>query len=96
MQSFEGVIRLFPCWNKKSDASFTNLRADGAFLVSAELKNEKISSIKIKSLKGRVCNVESSDVKSVIRESDNKEIEIKRNGNIVSFETEENETYLLS
>ena len=34
MQSFEGVIRLFPCWNKKSDASFTNLRADGAFLVS--------------------------------------------------------------
>lgn len=95
MQSYEGVIRFFPCWNKKSDASFTNLRADGAFLVSAELKDEKISSKKIKSLKGRVCNVESSDVKSVIRESDNKEIEFKRSGNVISFETEENETYNL-
>ena len=95
MQSFEGVIRLFPCWNKKSNASFTNLRADGAFLVSAKLKDEKISAIRIKSLKGRPCNVESSDVKSVIRESDNKEIEFKRNSNIISFETKENETYNL-
>ena len=95
LQSFEGVIRLFPCWNKKSNASFTNLRADGAFLVSAELKDEEISSIKIQSLKGRVCNVESGNIKSVVRQSDNKEIEFKRNGNIISFETEENETYLL-
>jgi hypothetical protein len=96
LQSFEGVIRLFPCWNKKSDASFTNLRADGAFLVSAELKDEEISSIKIQSLKGRVCNVESGNIKSVVRQSDNKEIEFKRNGDIISFETQENETYLLS
>ena len=95
MQSFEGVIRLFPCWSKASDASFTNLRADGAFLVSAELKNEKISSIKIKSLKGRRCNVEISDIKAVVRESDSKEIEFKRKGNIITFETQENETYNL-
>lgn len=95
MQSYEGVIRLFPCWNKKSNASFTNLRADGAFLVSAELKNEKISAIKITSLKGRTCNVDFNSIKSIIRESDNKEIEFKRNGNVVSFETQENETYNL-
>ena len=95
MQSYEGVIRLFPCWNKKSVASFTNLRADGAFLVSAELKNEKISSIKIKSFKGRTCNVEIVDIKAVVRQSDNKEIEFKRNGNIISFETQENEVYNL-
>ena len=95
MQSYEGVIRLFPCWNKKSVASFENLRADGAFLVSAELKNEKISSIKIKSLKGRACNVEIVDIKAVVRQSDNKEIEFRRNGNIISFETQENEVYNL-
>ncbi|MBO5857949.1 MAG: hypothetical protein J6Q87_06835, partial [Clostridia bacterium] len=95
MQSYEGVIRLFPCWNKKSDASFTNLRADGAFLVSAELKNEKISSIKIKSLKGRNCNVEIEDIKTIVRESDNKKVEFKKNGNIVTFETQENEVYNL-
>ena len=95
LQSYEGVIRLFPCWNKKSDASFINLRADGAFLVSAELKDEKISSLKIRSLKGRICNVESSDIKSVIRETDNKKIEFKRNGNIISFETQPDEAYIL-
>lgn len=95
MQSYEGVIRLFPCWNKKSDASFTNLRADGAFLVSAELKNEKISAIKITSLKGRACNLQSDNIKSVIRESDNKQIEFKKNGDIITFETQENETYNL-
>ena len=95
MQSYEGIIRLFPCWNKKSNASFTNLRADGAFLVSAELKNEKVISFKIKSLKGRTCYVESSDIKYIIRESDNKEIEFKKSGNVIAFETQENETYNL-
>ena len=31
----DGVIRLFPGWTSNSDASFTTLRAAGAFLVSA-------------------------------------------------------------
>ena len=95
MQSYEGVIRIFPCWNKKSAASFENLRADGAFLVSAELKNEKVISLKIKSLKGRDCSVECDGIKSVVRESDKKEIPFTRNGNTVSFETQADESYIL-
>ena len=95
MQSHQGVIRLFPCWNKNDDAAFTNLRADGAFLVSAELKNEKIISLKIKSLKGRKCTVECSDIKSVIRKADNKEIPCERMGDTVSFETQEDSEYIL-
>ena len=95
MQSFEGVIRLFPCWDKKMSASFENLRADGAFLVSAELKNEKIKSLKIRSLRGRQCNVDCSEIKSVVRETDKKEIPFRRNGSTVSFETEKDSTYIL-
>ncbi len=95
MQSFEGVIRLFPCWNKKSDASFENLRADGAFLVSSEIKDEQITSLKIRSLRGRKCYVESDDVKSVIRVSDKKEIPFERNTNTISFETEADAEYIL-
>ena len=95
MQSYEGVIRLFPCWNKNSAASFENLRADGAFLVSAENKGGKVISLKIKSLKGRACNVECSDIKSVVRESDKTEIEYIRNGDTVSFETQADETYII-
>lgn len=94
MQSYEGVIRLFPCWNKEDDASFENLRADGAFLVSAELKNKKITSLKIKSLKGRKCNIECSDIKAVIKE-DKTAVNFERNGNTISFETEENTSYIL-
>lgn len=95
MQSHEGIIRLFPCWNKNSDASFENLRADGAFLVSAELKNEKIISLKIQSLKGRKCTVDCEGIKSVCRESDNSKISFKSDGNTITFETEANEKYIL-
>ena len=94
MQSYEGIIRLFPCWDK-TDAAFENLRADGAFLVSAELKNEKISSLKITSLKGRKCVVECADIKSIIKESDKKEVPFKKDGNTISFDTEADTTYIL-
>ena len=95
MQSHEGIIRLFPCWDKKMTASFENLRADGAFLVSAEMKNKKISAIKIKSLNGRLCKVEAEDVKSVISESNKKEIPFTRNGKVITFETEKDGKYSL-
>ncbi|MBR5562243.1 MAG: hypothetical protein IKW12_03745 [Clostridia bacterium] len=95
MQSYEGVIRIFPCWNKKMNASFENLRADGAFLVSSELRNGKISSLEIKSLMGRKCVVECPDIKQIIRKSDSKPIPCTQNGNTVSFETHPDEVYLL-
>ena len=95
LQGHEGIIRIFPCWNKKSNASFENLRADGAFLVSSALENGEITSLKIKSLKGRKCVVESPETKSVIRESDRTEIPFSKNGNCISFETQADETYTL-
>lgn len=95
MQSHQGVIRIFPCWDKKSSASFTNLRADGAFLVSAELKDGQISSVKIKSLRGRMCTVENVGIKSVVRKSDSKEIPFRKDGRTLTFETQPNETYIL-
>lgn len=39
MQSHQGIIRIFPCWDKNIDAEFRTLRADGAFLVSSSIKN---------------------------------------------------------
>ena len=95
MQSHEGVIRILPCWNKKMSASFENLRADGAFLVSAKLENEQITSLSIKSIMGRKCNVECQGIKKVNRESDKAEIPFKKYGNTVSFETQADTTYFL-
>ncbi len=56
MQSFEGIINLFPCWDKELDVSFKTLRADGAFLVSSEMKGGKITFTEISSeIGGELC-----------------------------------------
>jgi alpha-L-fucosidase 2 len=57
MQSYNGTIRLFPNWPKEKDASFDNLRAVGAFLVSARQQQRKINSIQIISEKGNALRI---------------------------------------
>ena len=59
LQSYEGVLRFFPCWPKDQDARFGNLRAVGAFVVSAELKNGVVAGVRIVSEKGRACTVQN-------------------------------------
>jgi hypothetical protein len=54
MQSYNGTIRLFPNWPMEKDAEFQNLRAVGAFLVSATLKNGKSEKIQVTSEVGGV------------------------------------------
>jgi len=43
LQSYEGLIRVFPNWLLNKDAGFKTLRAYGAFLVSSEIKNNIVS-----------------------------------------------------
>jgi hypothetical protein len=47
LQSVDNTIRVFPAWPKNKDASFTNLRAQGGFLVSAEQKAGQIVKLEI-------------------------------------------------
>ena len=58
MQSHTGVIRVFPAvpasWQ---DISFRNLRAMGAFLVSAEQKGGKVQQITIYPEQGGICRI---------------------------------------
>jgi len=53
LQSVDNKIRLFPCWWKDKDASFSNLRTQGGFLVSAQYRNGEVVSAKIESTAGR-------------------------------------------
>jgi hypothetical protein len=55
LQSHEGILRFFPVWEKDKDAEFYNLRAYGAFLVSAAIRDGKIGEISIFSEKGKRC-----------------------------------------
>jgi alpha-L-fucosidase 2 len=59
MQSYEQVIRIFPNWNRSKDASFDQLRAYGAFLISSRLQNGKIQYVKLLSEAGRVCTIDN-------------------------------------
>ena len=55
--SVGNTINLFAVFPKNQQASFKNLRAWGAFLVSASLMNEVVSGVKIISERGKPCTI---------------------------------------
>ncbi|MBE0654281.1 MAG: hypothetical protein IH594_10820 [Bacteroidales bacterium] len=57
LRSRTNIIDVFPVHNKKNDAYFQDLRAEGAFLVSSHLKNGTVKYIKIFSEQGKDCNI---------------------------------------
>ena len=57
MQSYDGIIHVFPNWPMGADARFENLRAAGAFLVSAVLENSAVVSVSVHSEAGGVCRL---------------------------------------
>lgn len=59
LQSYEGVVRVFPNWVMSRDASFNNLRAYGAFLVSGSVSGGKVNKVELTSEKGRRCVMEN-------------------------------------
>lgn len=52
MQSYDGIVRLFPNWDMTADASFSTLRARGAFLVSASVSGGNVTPVTVLSEKG--------------------------------------------
>ena len=49
----QGIVRLFPGWPKDKDASFHRIRVEGAFLVSASIKDGVVGEVTIVSEKGK-------------------------------------------
>jgi hypothetical protein len=47
MQSYHGIIRLFPNWPENKDAAFHTLRAAGGFLVSSSLKDGRVQYLSV-------------------------------------------------
>lgn len=95
LQSYEGVVRVFPNWNHAKDASFDKLRAYSAFVISSKLKNGKVEYVSLLSEKGRNCTMENPwpDQKvHLIRNGKNAEI---LNGKTITFNTGENEKIIL-
>lgn len=68
LQSHTGVIRVFPAIPEEwQDVSFTDLRARGGFLVSAERKSGKTVHIRIVSEKGGVLQFLSPETDKIVK-----------------------------
>jgi hypothetical protein len=90
------MIRVFPAWPENKNAKFENLRTYGAFLVSSEKSEGKVKYLKIVSEKARPCVLENPWGKSdVALKRDGKKGEIL-SGDILRFETKENEQIFLT
>lgn len=96
MQSFSGAIHLFPNPHGLGRARFQNLRAMGAFLVSASWDGKSVSPVMLLSEKGgnaRIANPWGQSAARVIRLRDHSEIKTETEGAILSFRTTPGEHY---
>ena len=62
LQSHQGTVRIYPAWDMRLNCAYENLRADGAFLVSAAVENGRVRYARVFSEKGgklRVCYPET-------------------------------------
>ena len=67
LQHEDGILRVFPDWPSSMDASFTRLRAKGAFLVSSEQRGGAVTSIEVVSEQGGPLTIQSPWKTSSIR-----------------------------
>jgi alpha-L-fucosidase 2 len=93
--SHRQVLRLFPVWPKDKDAQFWTLRAEGAFLVSSQLKDGTVQFVKILSEKGRDCTIVNPwPGKKIVVYSNGKKIDTLK-GDRVVLKTTAGETVVL-
>ena len=57
LQSYTGILRLFPNWPVNRSAEFYSLRAVGAFLVSSRCEAGRVTFLNILSEKGTSCRL---------------------------------------
>jgi len=96
LQSYTGVIRLFPNIQGLGRASFTNLRAMGAFLLSASHDGNAVSRVTLFSEKGataKLVNPWPEAHLQVTRVKDGQPVAVSVKGEIAKFPTQAGERY---
>ena len=92
LQSYEGIIRLFPAWDKKQNARFRGLRAKGGFLIDASLENGEIKA-EIISEQGMPLVIEAPNSESILVMGDGQKIPMTKQ--LVTVNTKKGERILL-
>jgi hypothetical protein len=94
MQSWDGTIRLFPNWPKDKDVRFQDLRAVGAFLVSADQTGGRVGEIRIVSEAGGKLNLLLPWGSGATVQTSGKTLRWDKN--LVSMETTEGQILLIA
>lgn len=97
LQSFTGTIRVFPNTKNLGVARFENLRAAGAFLVSAAWDGQAVTSpVVVASERGALARITKPwDRLRVVGTRDNRTLEARSQGDAIEFPTVAGERYLL-
>lgn len=95
LQSHTGVLRVFPAVDRDYTGRFEDYRAEGAFSVSAEMENGRITRLEIRSLAGKPCRLARPWTGEVrVREAvTQKEVPAQATDQQVVFETQPGTTY---
>lgn len=94
--SNQGVLRIFPVWPVHHNAAFWQLRAMGAFLVSARMVNDEVGDITVKSEQGKQLVLENPwPQQSVAVRRNNGAVRILA-GKRLTIHTHKNETLYLT
>ncbi|MGH9447408.1 MAG: glycosyl hydrolase family 95 catalytic domain-containing protein, partial [Terriglobia bacterium] len=99
LQSYTKTIRLFPNTRNLGPARFQNLRAAGAFLVSASHNGKQVTSIRILSEKGREARLAQpwpGHAVRVIRTRDRQSVSIHEGRGVFTFPTEPGQEYQIT
>ncbi|SMO71915.1 glycosyl hydrolase family 95 catalytic domain-containing protein [Solitalea koreensis] len=93
--SNQNVLRVFAVWPKELNAGFSNIRCDGAFLVSSELKNKEVKYLRVVSEKGLDCVFQNPwEGKALIIKSNNRKA-YKQSGERIKLSTLKGEILLI-
>ena len=92
LQSYEGILRFFPVWDRSADTKFHGFRTYGAFVVDASLENGRIRA-DIRSEKGMPLTVEAPGEGYTLVMGDRRKIPL--NEHFVTVETVVGETVKL-
>ena len=97
LQSYSGVVRIFPAipahWQ---DAGFYQLRAEGAFLISAKRERGKTSRVEIKSERGGVLNLENPFGKQLFHSKLRRAKLVSQSDSLVKFDCRPGATIVLT
>ena len=98
LQSHTDTLYILPALPANwPDGSVTGLCAIGGFETDIYWEKGEITSVRILSKKGQPCPVSLGDYQNLdVKDKDGKEIKTQRIGDVIVFETEENQEYTLT